>query len=103
MNSREHYGIDAPGTVRANIILGGLFALAATVGLAWPSPNPVTAWLYISVAIVATLLLFLAAIMLWSSLRVRDRLVAALALSGNERVLDAGCGRGLALIGCAKN
>ncbi len=35
-------------------------------------------------------------------MRVRDRLVDALALSGNERVLDAGCGLGLALIGCAK-
>jgi ubiquinone/menaquinone biosynthesis C-methylase UbiE len=37
-----------------------------------------------------------------SKKRVRDRLVAALALSADERVLDAGCGRGLALIGCAK-
>ena len=37
-----------------------------------------------------------------SKKRVRDRLVAALALSGNESVLDAGCGRGLALISCAK-
>ena len=37
-----------------------------------------------------------------SKKRVRDRLVAALALSGSECVLDAGCGRGLALIGCAK-
>jgi arsenite methyltransferase len=34
--------------------------------------------------------------------RVCDRLVAALALSGNEQMLDAGCGRGLALIACAK-
>ena len=37
-----------------------------------------------------------------SKKRVCDRLVAALALSGNESVLDAGCGRGLALISCAK-
>jgi ubiquinone/menaquinone biosynthesis C-methylase UbiE len=37
-----------------------------------------------------------------SKKRVRDRLVAALALSGDERVLDAGCGLGLALIGCAR-
>ena len=57
-------------------------------------------------AVVAALLLFYAAVMLRSSFvskqRVRNRLVAALALSGSERVLDAGCGRGLALIGCAK-
>ena len=47
-----------------------------------------------------------AAVMLRSSLvskkRVCDRMVAALGLSGNERVLDAGCGNGLALIRCAK-
>ena len=44
--------------------------------------------------------------MLWSSLvnkmQVRDRLVSALALSGHEREQDAGCGRGLALIACAR-
>jgi ubiquinone/menaquinone biosynthesis C-methylase UbiE len=44
--------------------------------------------------------------MLWSSkfgkMRVRDRLIAALALKGDEQVLDVGCGRGLALIGAAK-
>jgi hypothetical protein len=37
-------------------------------------------------------------------MRVRDRLVDAIVLSGNDRVLDAGCGLGLglALIACAK-
>ena len=106
MKSRARYGIDAPGVFKANVVLGSLFALAAAVGLAWPRPNPVPVWLGISAAFVAAILLVLAAVMLWSSLvgkkRVRDRLVAALALSGRERVLDAGCGRGLALIACAR-
>ena len=80
--------------------------MASTIGLAWPKPNPISASLSIGAASVAALLLFGAAVMLRSSLvskkRVRDRLIAALALSGRERVLDAGCGLGLALIGCAR-
>ena len=104
MKSRARYGIDAPGLFRLNIILAVLLALAATAGLAWRGTVPI--WLCIGAVIVAAILLLLAAVMLWSSLvgkmRVRDRLVAALALSGQERVLDAGCGRGLALVACAK-
>ena len=106
MKRRAKYGIDAPGVFRAHIVLGSLLALIATIGLAWPTPNSIPAALNIGSAVVAALLLLYAAVMLRSSLvskkRVRDRLVAALALSGHERVLDAGCGLGLALIGCAK-
>ena len=92
MKQRAKYGIDAPGVVRAHIVLGSLLALIAAVGLAWPRANPVPLSWSIGAACVAVLLLFVAAVMLRSSLvakkRVRDRLVAALALSGNERVLD---------------
>jgi SAM-dependent methyltransferase len=106
LKQRIHYGIDAPGVVLAHIVLGTLLALMASIGLAWPQPRLVPTSVSIGAAFLAALLLFYAAIMLRSSLvgkkRVRDRLVAALALSGNERVLDAGCGLGLALIGCAK-
>jgi arsenite methyltransferase len=106
MKQRAKYGIDAPGVVLAHIILGSLLALTAMLGLALPKPSLIPASVSIGAASVAVLLLFYAAVMLRSSLvskkRVRDRLVAALALSGNECVLDAGCGLGLALIGCAK-
>jgi arsenite methyltransferase len=106
MKQHAKYGVDAPGLVRAHIVFGSILALIASIGLAWPKPNPIPASLSISAASIAILLIFGAAVMLRSSLvgkkRVRDRLVAALALSGNEHVLDAGCGRGLALIGCAK-
>jgi arsenite methyltransferase len=104
MYQRANYGIDAPGVVRTLIILGLVAAAIGIVGSAWPGHLPVS--LIRSAAWTAAALLFTAAAMLWSSLvgkmRVRDRLVAALALSGHEHVLDAGCGRGLALIGCAK-
>jgi SAM-dependent methyltransferase len=106
MKPHAKYGVDAPGIVRAHIVLGFILALAAAIGLVWPEQSPLPASLSIGAACVAALLLFGAAVMLRSSLvskkRVRDRLVMALALSGNERVLDAGCGLGLALIGCAK-
>jgi arsenite methyltransferase len=103
---RAKYGVDAPGLVRTHIVLGALLALVALIGFAGPKPNLLPASVSIGAASLAVLLLFGAAVMLRSSLvskkRVRDRLVAALALSGNERVLDAGCGLGLALIGCAQ-
>jgi SAM-dependent methyltransferase len=106
MAKRAQYGIDAPGIVRAHIIFGAITALVAVTGFAWPQPSPVPPPLSIGAAFVSALLFFGAAVMLWSSLigkmRVRDQLVAALALSGTEHVLDAGCGRGLALIACAK-
>ena len=106
MERHAKYGIDAPGVVGAHIILGLLLAVIASIGLALPGPNPIPAPVSIGAAFFAALLLSYAAVMLISSLvgkkRIRDHLVAALALSGNERVLDAGCGRGLALIGCAK-
>jgi arsenite methyltransferase len=106
MTSHAHYGVDAPGVFRANLVLACLLGSAAIAGLAWPVLNPVLVWLSAGAAVLAALFLFLAAVMLWSSLvgkkRVRDRLVAALDLSGRERVLDAGCGRGLALIACAR-
>ena len=106
MRQRANYGIDAPGVFRAHIVFGSLLALTASIGLAWPSPHSIPASLSIGAALVAALLLSYAAVMLRSSRvgkkRVRDRLVDALALSGNERVLDAGCGLGLVLIGCAR-
>jgi ubiquinone/menaquinone biosynthesis C-methylase UbiE len=60
----------------------------------------------VGAAVFAVILLLGAVVLLRSSLvlkkRVRDRLVAALDLKGHERVLDAGCGLGLAVIACAK-
>ncbi len=106
MRQRAKYGIDAPRVVRAYIVFGILLALPAVIDLAWPGSSLIPVPWSIGGALFAALLLAWAAVMLKSSLvgkmRVRDRLVDALDLSGSERVLDAGCGRGLALIGSAK-
>ncbi|HSM95712.1 MAG TPA: class I SAM-dependent methyltransferase [Rhizomicrobium sp.] len=106
MSARASYGIDAPGVVRAHVVAGIVLAVVAAAHFAWPRTIPLAAWAGAGAALLAALLLFYAAVMLWSSLvskkRLCDRLVTALALRGDERVLDAGCGRGLALIACAK-
>lgn len=106
MKRRASYGIDGPGVVRAHLILGSLLVLIAAAAFAWPKPNPIPLWASSVAAAIGVSLLLVTVVMLQASLvgkfRVRDRLVAALALTGDECVLDAGCGRGLALIACAK-
>lgn len=106
MKQRAKYGIDAPGVVRMLLGFGVLLALAAIASAFLAKPDTLIAALAPNEGVTAFCLLLAGSVMVWSSLfakkRVRDRLVNALALTGNERVLDAGCGRGLALIGCAK-
>jgi len=102
------YGIDAPPVVR-NLILGGAagLLLAATIyglhgaGLSGPVGMLYCTGLFAGLSWLATGLL-----MIYGSkvrkLRLRDRLLDELALRGDERVLDVGCGRGLMLIGVAR-
>lgn len=91
---RADYGLDAPGVVfglgtAGLVMLGVYFALPRITGAAWAGSS----------------MLITAALMLWSSRagkRIeRDRILDALQLRGDERVLDVGCGRGLYLIGAA--
>ena len=91
---QANYGIDAPGVIRkltiASICCGIGMVITKSYGLGFPS------------AIFAIEAIY----MIWSSktgqLLQRDRILAMAALTGKERVLDAGCGRGLLLIGAAK-
>ena len=106
VKQRAKYGIDAPGMVRGLLGFGVVLALVAIGSALWAKPGTLIATLAPNEAVTAFFLLLSGSVMVWSSLfgkmRVRDRLVNALALTGGERVLDAGCGRGLALIGAAK-
>jgi len=104
--SKPNYGIDAPDVLRRLYLIGAL-SLATAVGLmVFQKQIPaarVAAPTFLSSGIS---FLVCASIMLWGSkfgkLRVRDRVTASLALRGDERVLDVGCGHGLMLIGAAK-
>jgi arsenite methyltransferase len=102
------YGIDAPRIVR------GMFSRAAWIlGIAlviffinrseYPGP---AARMCGVLALIGLGFLAVGAVMMWSSrvakLRLRDQILDALELKGDERVLDVGCGRGLLAIGAAK-
>ena len=98
--TRADYGIDAPEALR-NFTLGGLVVTAIGL-LLWRRGR---SWVGILASCGGGCMLALTVLMIASSkvgkLRERDRLLDSLGLRGDERVLDAGCGRGLLLIGAA--
>src|SRR5262245_58844375 len=94
---RPDYGLDAPNLVRS-FLIGGLLLLAVGLALVLLSTDWLTA--VGSIALTFGLIFVIEGLlMIWSSrcgkLRARDRLLDRLGLTGQERVLDVGCGRGL--------
>jgi 2-polyprenyl-3-methyl-5-hydroxy-6-metoxy-1,4-benzoquinol methylase len=110
------YGLDAPGVVRNLLIVGvvGLSLLASTAIGIWSGEvalGPVAGivlrfplggmgvWCGLGCGAMGIW-------MFWSSrvgkIRTREKLLGFIAWTGHEQVLDAGCGRGLMLIGAAK-
>ncbi len=96
---RPEYGIDAPDLLR-------FFAIAGSVALvvclmAWRFPI-----IAILAGIAAIYLLGMGCLMLYYSkiakLKDCEDLLNLIQWSGNEQVLDVGCGRGLMMIGAAK-
>jgi SAM-dependent methyltransferase len=102
------YGLDAPLLVKRMFTRA---AWTAAIGIAVflinqkDNPGPAGTLLAVFLAI-AVIFAAIGAYMVWSSrtgkLQLRDKLLDSLALSGDEKVLDAGCGRGLMAIGAAK-
>jgi arsenite methyltransferase len=102
------YGLDAPLLVKRMFTRA---AWTAAIGIAVflinrkDNPGPAGTLLAVFLAI-AAIFAGIGAYMLWSSrtgkLELRDKLLDSLALNGDEKVLDAGCGRGLMAIGAAK-
>jgi arsenite methyltransferase len=102
------YGLDAP------LVVKRMFSRAAwtiAIGVAaflinrneYPGPAAKLLAVFCAIGVV---FLGVGLCMIWSSrtgkLQVRDRLLDSLDLQGGEKVLDAGCGRGLMVIGAAK-
>jgi arsenite methyltransferase len=102
------YGLDAPRIVRGMFSRGAwTLAVALVLYVVNRSEYPGPALRMCGVlALIALGFLAIGAVMVWSSrvakLRLRDQLLDSLALRGDERILDVGCGRGLLAIGAAK-
>ena len=100
MQPPADYGIDAPNVVR-NLAVAAVVALGLAAAFGVWFPPFFWAFLFPGLSCAAT-----AGLMLWGSkvgkLRLRDRVLDALALHGDERVLDVGCGHGLMLLGAAR-
>jgi SAM-dependent methyltransferase len=108
---RPDYGIDAPLVVR-NLFLVAFTGITAwvittlaTLSGRFDVPRPLLVVTGIGFT-TGTGCALMGAWMLWHSrvgkLRTRERLLDRLVWSGNEQVLDVGCGRGLLLNGAAK-
>jgi SAM-dependent methyltransferase len=102
------YGLDSPLVVRSMYSRAAWtfafgFALWFMNREEYPGP---AASLLAALSLIAAVFVWAGYFMTWSSrkgkLRLRDRLVSMLALNGDEKVLDAGCGRGLMSVGIAK-
>jgi SAM-dependent methyltransferase len=100
------YGIDAPNVLR-NLLLCG--ALCLLIGIFGPLkirlgpvvflPRPMFFWTGILLVLEGLLFLFYVK---FGKFHHRDRMLALYPWSGDEQVLDVGCGRGLLLAGVAK-
>ena len=106
--AKADYGIDAPKVVRHMLRRGALIILlgAAIWFMNRSSAAGPGFALFCVLAVIGLGFVAAALFMRWSSqvgkLRVRDQILDALPWRGDEKVLDAGCGRGLFLIGAAK-
>ncbi|MBV9227712.1 MAG: class I SAM-dependent methyltransferase [Chloroflexi bacterium] len=106
IDARAKYGLDAPGLVWTFLCLGIVFsAFGLVLALLINNGNLLLLLLCILALYNGFWMLLSGVLMLRSSfvgkLRMRDQLLDALSLSGNETVLDVGCGHGLLLIGAA--
>lgn len=105
---RANYGVDAPTFVAGFLIGGFACILIGLVFLVFGNHlQPALAIsFFISGVAVGSIMLIVAALMLWSSkfgkLIGSKRLIRSLQLRGHETILDVGCGRGLLLIEAAK-
>ncbi|WP_052887933.1 class I SAM-dependent methyltransferase [Thermogemmatispora carboxidivorans] len=103
---KPDYGVDAPGVVRVLVLVGLCLCVLALGLLIVFRLNALVIVLAAWVILWALVCLGEALAMLWTSrvgkLREIRRMLDCLVLSGDEEVLDVGCGRGMLLIEAAR-
>ncbi len=104
---RPQYGIDAPGLLRFFAIAGVTAFMVGAIALRSPVFGQLLQSIIVALSGVATTyLLGMASLMLYYSkiekLKDCEKLLDLIHWSGDEQVLDIGCGRGLMLVGAAK-
>lgn len=106
--TKPDYGLDAPLLVKRMFTRAAwTIAIGVAVYLINRNDNPGPAGTLLAVFCAIGLgFLAVGGWMMWSSrtgkLTLRDELLDSLDLKGEEKILDAGCGRGLMVIGAAK-
>ena len=97
MRKTPTFGIDAPGLVLGFAIGGPVLLIASCAGFLAPIQPLVWTMRYTGLILaVEALLMTLSS--LYGKPRLLRRVVAAMALRGDEQVLDVGCGRGMLLL-----
>jgi arsenite methyltransferase len=104
---RPQYGIDAPGLLRLFTVAGVSALVICPISLRLPVfGEPLGIIIAALSGVAATYLLGMGCLMLYYSkiekLKDREKLLDLIQWSGDEQVLDVGCGRGLMLVGVAK-
>jgi arsenite methyltransferase len=100
ISRRPNYGIDSPGMVFGEAALGTIALVCAIFVPHLFGHN--LRWLEIAIAV--EFLALAASMLVYSKsgkMVIRDAILNSIPWRGDERVLDAGCGRGLLLIGAA--
>ena len=106
-SQKPQYGIDAPGLVRFFFIAGtGSLAIVSCIQLLSITNLIITIIVTVLFLIIAFYLLGMGTFMIYYSkvtkLNEREKQLDLVQWSGDELVLDVGCGRGLMLVGAAK-
>lgn len=105
MKQKPDYGIDAPGVIRNLLVIGGALIITAfifpvirigSLTILWKSGGLSSG---ISISIGGVLMLVYS---MWGKFRHRDRMLKMIHWRGDEQVLDVGTGRGLLLVGAAR-
>ena len=108
MKNKIDYGIDAPEIIK-NRTIGSIVFLIISVGVYLFFRDSIyylrifvtSIFILLSISLLTTVVLMILSSKLGKQ-KESDRIIEMLKIKGNEKVLDAGCGRGLYLIKIAK-